>query len=282
MARAPGFSIGWHPVDPGPGPRSHLLDQPPAGSTDVARAHHQWRASVEQHEDTLLQQHLKQPFWHPITLPAQTRVIPVYGGSPDTLDQISTTLVLSAIETGLPRATVVNLTPWSISRTFRSRIARAKRNQARFDVVSSQGSSIDLFSRLDRDEMIGLAVDALRPTSDRGAGRQSAREKQELLRVAAMLGQPFTLTRLTNALDVALGYAGGSATLSSAEERDLLDYNLTVVTKRRPISDMLSNLRSDLDGLRSFEAEPNHAARVARGGSANGSLVRRPPRLLDL
>ncbi|MGQ0631630.1 MAG: hypothetical protein ACT4P1_11340 [Sporichthyaceae bacterium] len=263
------MSLGWHPIDPGPGPRSPLLDRPPGpGQSNLELAHRQWRAAVEADEARLLQAHLGGPAWFPVPLPANANVVPVYGGTTEAIEQVVTTLVLSGLESGLGHCRVVNLSGWNLSETLRKQMRAAKRNRAQFEEVSARGSTVNLFGNPRSDELVALLVDALRISADRSAGRQTQQERQELERVVRLLRGQVTLDRIVEAVDVALGAGGRLAGLTVDEMRDLQDYYASSVSQRRTSQDRLSDLHMDLEALRGFSQAPGRAPELVGGGTA--------------
>lgn len=257
MAGAPAeLKVGWHPIDPGPRPESRLLDDPPiVDAADLVRAHAAWRAAVEQDERRLDALQAQQPVWHALPKPGPVRVVPVYGGTPRAIDQLVATLALSGVESGYGRVRVVNLLQWNVLSELRGQMQGAKRNSARFDVVSPNGSSVDLFARLAPDELAGLLVDVLRTTSDRQGRRDAVRDKQELLSITRLLDAPVTIARLRDAIDVALGGSPpAAASFSIQEGRALRDHHATVVSQRRGTADRLGDLHGDLSDLATFGA----------------------------
>lgn len=257
----PMLCLGWHAVDPGPPPVSPLLDAPPvADPRDIVAEHRRWRDAVERDERRLSAIHAQAPVWHPVVTSGREPVVPVFGGTPATLDHLVANLVIGADETGFERVRIVNLLRWDVLATLRRLAARARRLSVRFDVVTSRGSSLDLFATTTPDEVAGLVVDALRTAPDGTGRRDASRDKQELLKVASMLDQPVTLERLRDALDVAL--TGGAVTpiasaFSPKERRDLRDFHASVVRQRTSTADRLSDLHADLRELASYARSPS-------------------------
>lgn len=260
------FSLGWHPIDPGPGPRSDLLDAPPTPTgTGYAVAYGRWRAAVEADEQRLLQLHLAGPIWYPIQLLADVHVVPVYGGTPEAIEQVATTLVTSGLEVGVT-CRVVNLSGWDLSGGLRRQMRTAKRNRVQFDEISSRGSTVNLFGNPRSHELIALLVDALRISAERSAGRQAQQEKHELDRVSKILDPPVTLDRIIAAVDIALGAVGAPGNLTVTEVRDLQDYFASVVSQRRATQDRLSDLHVDLEALRLFGKAATRTGQTVGGG----------------
>lgn len=246
------LSLGWHAFDPGPGPRSHLLDAPPAiDGPALAQAHQQWRAAVETDEDRLLQQHLQQPMWHPVVVPDHLAVLPAYGGTADALGHLIATLTLSGLESGVDRVRVVNLSGWALDGPLRTAMSRARNNRLQIDVVSRAGSSYPLLGSMDADDLVALVVDSVRATTA-GSAQDALRDRQLLLRVVGLLEQDPTPERLVEALDVALGAPAAASFLTVTEHRALRDFHDTVVSPRRGTIDRLTDLQADVSALAGF------------------------------
>lgn len=260
------FSLGWHPIDPGPGPMSPLLDAPPTpDGSDYAIRYGQWRHAVELDTQRLDAHHQSGQHWHPLPLPSGIHFLPVFGGRPEDLEQVVTTLVISSIESDLDSCRVVDLTGWDLSGSLRGLMANARRNRAEFEQVAPNATTANLFANPDADELIGLLADALRVTSDRTGGRRSQQDRQELEKIARMLATPVTLDRLLEAIDVALGSSATPTSLDLTETRQLRDYHASVVSQRRATQDRLSDLHVDLDSLRTFQKA------AGRSGSTYGT-----------
>lgn len=261
------FSLGWHPVEPGPGPRSPLLDSPPKpGPADYEVLYRQWRTAVEADEQKLVQHQMSGPLWHPVPLPRDVCVLPVYGGTAGALEQVATTLVTSGMEHGLAACRVVNLSGWDLSRPLKRQMQGARRNRAQFEEVSPRGSTVNLFGNPRRDELVALLADALRITAERSGGRQVQQDRRELDRVVRVLRGQVTLERIVDAVDVALGGPHTSGSLVADEIRDLQDYHAGVVSQRRATQDRLSDLHLGLEAIRAFERSSGRAPEVLGAG----------------
>lgn len=249
----PELKIGWHPVDPGPGPITRLIDTPPTGDRgSLAQAHSNWRRQVEQDQARIDAQHYEQPYWFGLPTPPNLNVVPIFGGTPRALDQMVATVALSGVEAGYGLIRVVNLLDWNVLTELKRAMVNARRTSGRFDVVSPMGSSVDLFAKLSADDLAGLAVDAMRVTSDRTGRRDAARDRQELLAIARHLHPPVSLEKMADAVDVALGGSPPGGLLSTSEVRALRDYGAQVVNQRRATADRLADLHADLRELASF------------------------------
>ena len=259
------FSMGWYPVDPGPGPRSPLLDNPPAQTANAVADYLAWKRAVEQDENRLLQGHLQTPHWFPIPLPDDVHVVPVYGGTESAIESLVTTLVLSGVASGLAQSRVVNLSGWNLSRSLSVAMRSARRNHATFETISEHGSTVGLFSNPNPQLMISLLVDALRVSADKSGARQSQRERQELLRVVGKLNGAITLPRIIAAVDVALGTGSQSPLLSVHETRDLQDLYQAVVAQQSASQGRLSDLLLDLHTLASFDKSSRSGVTVGQG-----------------
>lgn len=261
------FNLGWHPIEPEPGPRSPLLDQPPAPTRgDLETAYFQWRAAVEADESRLRQTQLAGPLWYPVPLPGGVNVVPIYGGTAEAIEQVATTMVTSGLESGLDACHVLNLSGWNLAASLRVQMQGAKKNRAQFEQVSSKGSTVNLFGNPDITQVVALLVDALRTSDDRTAGRQNQQEQQELLKVVKLLRGKVTVERIIDAVDVALGAVGAPPSLTIDEVRDLQDYFASVVSQRRATQDRLSDLHLDLEALRGFGKPPGISPDVVGAG----------------
>ncbi len=247
------LSLGWHPIEPEPGPRSPLLDRPPSPAQGgLESAYRNWRASVEADEARLHQQQLARPLWHPIPLPGGVSVIPVYGGTASSIEQVVTTLAISGLESGLDACHVLNLSGWDLTKSLRNQMSGARNNRAQFERIGSTGSTVNIFGNPNTAQAVALMVDALRTSHDRTAGRQNQQEQQELLKVVDLLHGKVTIDRIVDAIDVALGAVSNPPSLNVSELRDLRDYHASVVSQRRATQDRLSDLHLDLGALRGF------------------------------
>jgi hypothetical protein len=261
------FNLGWHPIDPGPGPRSKLFDAPPDSTHgNLEAAHRRWRADVEADEARLLQLHLAGPAYHPVPLPSGVNVVPIFGGTAGAIEQVATTLVTSGLESGLDAVHVLNLSGWNLTKSLRVQMQAAKRNRAQFEEVSSRGSTVNLFGNPDVTEVVALLVDSLRTSEDRSAGRRNQQEQQELLKVVRLLRGSATVERIIDAVDVALGSVGAHQSLTIDEVRDLQDFHAGVVSQRRATQDRLADLHLDLEALRGFGKVPGISADVVGAG----------------
>ncbi len=258
MTVLPDLPVGWEACEPGPPPRSVLLDNPPipSRSVDPVLAHQKWRTQVERDEHRLGQEHSLQPVWYPIHKPARHRVVPVMGGTPTTWDAMLASLLVAASDSGFDRIQIANLSQWPVLMSVRAIAHKARRMAVRFDSVSSAGSTVDLFRNRDLAELASFLVDVGRVLSDREGMRDAARDKADLLAVGQLLDLPVTLARLILAIDTALGSIGARATtdLTSDEERRLRDYHLNVVSKRPQTADRLDGLFADLRELARYQA----------------------------
>lgn len=251
------FNLGWHPIEPEPGPRSPLLDQPPAPTSgDLETAYSQWRAAVEADEARSWQAQLSGPLWYPVPLPGGVNVVPTYGGTAVAIEQLATTMVTSGLESGLAACHVLNLSGWNLAESLRVQMRGAQKNRAQFEQVSSKGSTVNLFGNPDITQVVALLVDALRTSDDRTAGRQNQQEQQELLKVVKLLQGKVTIERIIDAVDLALGAVAAPPSLTIDEVRDLQDFFASVVSQRRATQDRLSDLQLDLEALRGFSKSP--------------------------
>ena len=245
--------MGWQPVDPGPAPRSRLLDAPPvAAGAQLLVAHRRWRAAVEADERRLTAAHVQRPVWFPVPVGA-TDVLPVFGGTPEAWGMLISALAGSAVAAGSARIRVVNLTSRDLFDGLRDIARSAGGFAVRGDTVSGAGSSVDLFGRLSADQLAAQIVDACRTGSGRAAAVDATRAVEDILAVLGVLSGPATLPRLHAAIDVALGNrAQAPADLSERERRALSDYHADVVSARQPIADRLADLQRDVSGLMRF------------------------------
>jgi hypothetical protein len=266
----PDLCIGWHAVDAGPAPLSALFDNPPLmqPNVDPALQHHQWRTAVEQDQASLDQQHLlATPVWYPLPKGGQHAVLPVYGGSSASWDNLIAGLLIAANESGFDKIRVANLVQWNLYGSI-EQIGRTARSLAiRFDTVSAQGSTIDLFAQATPDDLTSMIVDVLRVDSNGSGRRDAARDKQELLQVAGLLDQPVDLSRLRDALTIALGAGqpAGSA-FTPGELRGLRDHKANVVSLQHEVASRLSNLLADIRELCMFRRDSSLSVRRLGSG----------------
>lgn len=264
------FNLGWHPIEPDPGPRSTLLDVPPPPGGGEA-PYRRWRADVEADEARLLQTQLAGPLWHPVPLPAGASIVPIYGGTAEAIEQVTTTLVTSGMESGLDTSHVLNLSGWSLNQSLRDQMQqRARRNRVQFEQVSANGSTVNLFGNPDVAQVVALLVDSLRTSEDRTAGRQNKQEQQELLKVVKLLRGKVTIERIIDAVDLALGAVGAPPSLTIDEVRDIQDFHASVVSQRRATQDRLTDLHLDLEALRRFSKSPGAMPDIV--GNPGGKL----------
>lgn len=268
MARAlRPLNLGWHPIEPEVGPRSSLLDHPPApDGGNLESDYRRWRLAVEADEAALRQTQLAGPLWHPVALPNHVNVIPIYGGTAEAIEQVATTLVTSGLESGLDACHVLNLSGWGLTTSLRDQMKVASKNRAQFEEISSKGSTVNLFGNPDVGQLVALLVDALRTSEDRPTGRQSQQEQQELIKVVKLLQGNVTIERIIDAVDIALGADGSATALTIAEVRTLQDFFASVVSQRRATQDRLSDLHLDLKALRGFAKAPGVSPDIIGAG----------------
>jgi hypothetical protein len=265
----PDLCVGWQAVDPGPGPLSPLYDDPPAGGpgTDLVAEHAAWRRAVEADQHRLEQQHLaSMPVWYPVPTLGRHPVVPVVGGSAASWDHLVTGLVVAANDAGFDRIRIANLVQWPILGSLEQVGRSARSLSIRFEQVSSEGSTIDLFGRSGPD-LASLIVDALRVDPHGTGRRDAARDKQELLQVLGLLDGPVSLGRAAEALSVALGAnPAASSALAPSEVRALRDHRATVVALQREVAARLSNLLADVRELALYQRDPSISPRVLGSG----------------
>ncbi|GIJ63544.1 hypothetical protein [Virgisporangium aurantiacum] len=252
MPAAP-LTAAWQPVDPGPAPRSPLLDSPPViASGQLPAAHRRWRAAVEADERRLAAAHAQRPVWFPVPL-GGAGVLPMFGGTPAAWATVIPTLATSAVAAGYARIRVVNLSPRDLFSGLRDRARSSGGFTLRCDTVAGSGSSVDLFSLLSADQLAVLIVDAYRTSSGRVGAVDATRAVEDVLDVLRVLSGPATLARLHAAIGVALGNRAQAADgLSARERRALSDYHADVVAARQPVADRLADRQRDISGLMRF------------------------------
>jgi hypothetical protein len=259
MSHLPDIRIGWEAYDPGPPPRSPLLNDPPVeGQADLIAAHEAWRRRVEHDEAKLAAAHRNQPVWYPLLSPATHPLLPVFGGTPRSWDSLLAAFMVAGIDSGFERIQVLNLMEWTVLDSMERVAKGARRNGVSFETVSSNGSTLDLFGQGDVKELVSYVVDVLRIVGDRQGRRDAARAQADLLQVATQLTSPINVDRLCAALDVALGSMSPPAigTLSSAEERTLRDFYHVVVSRRSETAGRLDVLLADLRELARYQQSP--------------------------
>jgi hypothetical protein len=263
----PPLAIGWHIQDPGPPPRSPLLDTVPWSNdrSQLPALHDRWRRAVEADNRRLAAGHAKAKIWYPVVRPQNRPVVPFYGGSPATWAAAVGTITSSLVATGYARIRIINLSRHDILQRFFQ--ARRLHWSGISVMVSAAGSELDLFRSATVDDLAGLIVDVLRTTPDHQGRLDAGRDKQKLLEIAAMLGTPKTLERLSDAVGLALtGRARAGSSFTPAEQTALLDYHVVQVKQRRQLADSLDRLQHDLSMLRQFERDPARAGRVFGSG----------------
>jgi hypothetical protein len=252
----PDLRIGWEANEPGPSPRSALLNDPPHAVPpgDVVTAHQNWRLLVERDEDRLNQLHQQEPVWFPLQKAGRHQFVPVMGGTAATWDSMIAGLLLSASDSGFDRIQISNLTQWPVLTSTRLVASHAKRMGIDFELVSSAGSTVDLFRARDVPTLASMIVESVRVLNDGQGLRDSSREIADLIDVGSLLDPPVTLSRLSMALNVALGsMTQASSTLGRNEERRLRDYHHDVVDKRSQTANRIDGLYGDVRELCRYE-----------------------------
>lgn len=264
----PDLCIGWHVREPDAPPPSPLYDDPPVVPADQAVAAHQaWRSSVEADDHRIQVQYQQQPIWFPVSSQGAVRVLPIFGGTPQTIEGLVSTIAGSALISGFEQVRVVNLTQWRVLEKLRSACTKLRGSSAIFGEVGSTGSTINVFEHRSLDDLASVLVDSLRTDSAGGGRKDVARDKQALIAVGSHLTNPVTLDRLCSAIDVALGNAAGAAsTLSDPEKRALRDFAANTVSQRRALGDRLADLHSDLLELRCYAQDPSRRPQTFGNG----------------
>jgi hypothetical protein len=256
----PELCVGYQFRDPGSPPRSHILNLPPVPTKgrDLQQDMADWRSAVMQHEAQLATVHSTEPVWFPVYKAAHHHVVPVMGGTPSSWDSLITNLTIAAIDNQFDNVMIAKLSQWRVLESLRTIGKNATRANLRFDTVSASGSTSDLFTSPEPADLAGFIVDAIRVLSDAQGRRDSAREKADLVAVAALLDAPVSLAKLAAALDLALGALNPStpSNLSKTEERKLRDFHHNVVSQRRQTADRLDGLHADLRELQGYGRSP--------------------------
>jgi hypothetical protein len=285
MAELPGLCVGYEHRDPGPAPRSTLLNDPPALSVrgDFLGEYQRWRAVVERDEARLAAQHAQLPVWFRVMKHGSHAIVPIMGGTPWNWDSIVAGITVSAIDTGFESIRIANLSQWPVFGSLRDIGRKAKRASLRFDYVSSSGSTLEPFAGASASELASFIVDVIRASSDAQGRRDAAREKSDLVSISGLLLEPISVIKLTAALDVALGATTSSTTsaVTKSEERLLRDYYHNVIAKRPSMSERLDGLHADLRELVRYTKDANQqsvnfgigSARVAALDIAPGMAV---------
>lgn len=254
--------LGWQAVDHGEPPASPLFDHPPpAAREDPAQANALWRKQVEADQLRLARLHHARPSWYPLVVWEDVHVLPVFGGTPALWSSLLVTFAMSS--TG--RVRMVNLTQSDLFPPLRQ--TRGVPG-VRSDVLSTRGSTVDVFGKRTPDELASLVTDVLRPAAG-GQGRNDAlRARQELSRVQKMLNVPNDLATLRDAIALLLGHPQRSitTTFDRREETELRDYRTDVVTGNQHVAARLNDLHGDLDGLLAYARDPARAVQTSGGG----------------
>lgn len=236
----PVIHVGWHAVDPGPAPRSPLLDRVP--NTADPRAHERWRGEVEAEDADLLAIHQQRPVWFPVQRSATDYIIPVFGGRVGSWRHCVATLSAALIRAGFLEVRVANLSRLRVLDELQ-RLSAHRRTAWRteFHVLSGFGSTINPVPVVGLDEMAvalselaapDLADDPLRPGSLQTA----------LLRVGQHLAAPVKLEALGRALQLVLTGSVAPGTRFATHEEQALR-RLHAEMRHRP------TMRSDLELL---------------------------------
>jgi hypothetical protein len=257
----PDLRVGWEANDAGPAPRSALLNSPPQGSapSEIFAAHQRWRDLVERDERKLSDLHQKEPVWFPLYKSGTHKFMPVFGGTSATWDSMIAGLLLSASESKFDRIQISNLTRWPVLDSTRVVASHARKMGIEFELISPSGSTIDLFNTRDLPTLASMIVESVRELGSGQGLRDSAREIADLIDVGNLLDPPVSLSRLSIALNVALGSIApsGASILSRDEDRRLRDFNQSVVAKRSQTAERLDGLYGDIRELCRYELFPN-------------------------
>lgn len=272
MAELPGLCVGYEHRDPGPAPRSRLLDDPPAPTArgDYPTEYQRWRIAVERDEARLTAQHDQQPVWFRVMKQGSHAVVPVMGGTAWNWDSLVAGITVSAIDSGFESIRIANLSQWPAFESLKAIGRSARRASLRFDYVSASGSTLEPFAGTDSSELAGFVVDVIRASSAAQGRRDAAREKSDLVSIADLLDKPVSLHKLTTALDVTLGATtSNTATeINQPEERRLRDYYHNVISKRQSTADRLDGLHADLRELVRYCRSPRLTSTQFGSGGA--------------
>lgn len=265
MVDLPEFHLGWQLVDPGPPPRSRLLDQVPAerDPARLAAQHLQWVQACRADDTRLSAAHYASSVvWFPVLVSADHAVVPFYGGTAQTWQAAAATVTSALVMSGYERTRVVNLARHDGLGLLRQLSARNRRWSTIHGTVTASGSSVDPFMAATYGELANFAVDTLRMTADQQGRVDAGRTKQMLVDVAALLEPSHpTLGRLADAVSFAVSGAPPSGSVFSLNERAALtDYHAAVVRQRQGLADGLDRVERDLRVLKHFEGTPARAA----------------------
>lgn len=270
MAKLPELCVGYEHRDPGPPPRSHLLNDPPlpVKGRDYFAEYQRWRTAVDRDEARLTTQHDQQPEWFRIMKQGDHAVVPVMGGTAWSWDSLVAGIAISAIDAGFESIRVANLSQWPVFESLNTIGRSAKRASLRFDYVSASGSTLEPFVGTDTAELAGFVVDVIRSSSEAQGRRDAAREKSDLMSIADLLDEPVSLLKLTTALDVTLGATTSNTTtaISRPEERRLRDYYHNVISKRQSTAERLDGLHADLRELVRYSKDARLTATTLGSG----------------
>ena len=255
----PFASLGYEFERPGPLDWGPSIDNVPlpTRATDIARAHETWRQQVEAEMVQRLESGAAS-IWYPVALPDHHPVVPLIGGNPtqDWTEAIDV-LIAQALDGGALEVQVVDLTRhcvWGTQRDW-SLADESERDRVTSSSLAPGRSSVDLFSDLSVEDLIGLVVDVLRAADDRTDRNSAAMHQAALQDVAGELGRPsLTPALLADAVRYALSLDPGVTSLDEDEMVRLDAFHHRHVMTRRALAEDLDVLERLLASVTRFAA----------------------------
>jgi hypothetical protein len=254
--------LGWEYCDPGPAPLPVSLDHVPTSNdpAELVRLHEQWRQQVLRDLAAAEAQHQKTVAHHLVATDSEQ--VSVFGGTPSDHRQFLRVIIAGFHRQGLGRIRVIDLSGNEVDAGLNNpKMPYAVRR----DVVSSTGSSFDVFGVVGERELPAFVADVLRDESDRASQRSVQRRAQSLKEVAALLQGEVTVDRLDAAVR-AVCTGAADPTLATAEQRALADHRANI--RGTLTATLLDELRFDLESLARFGHErsqqPTRTGNVAQ------------------
>jgi hypothetical protein len=277
--------LGWQVVEPGAPPISPLIDDVP--DTPDPRMQLDWRRRVEAENATLAQRHGQRPLWFPVERPRDERFVPFFGGRPSAWQAATATLTAALVRSGCARVSVVDLTRGDALATLH-RASTHRRTPWRTEagVVSSRGSTIDVMTFDDVDQLATVIADTVRMSGEPTAGLDAGSAKQALLKVGRALARKPSISELAHALQMVLTNARpAGASFTKSEETALRGLH-GEISRRPSYVEEIDRLERNLGSLAAFTKDPGRSPRrlgsgelrvrtieIERTGSAHEFLV---------
>jgi len=252
--------LGWQVVDPGAEPVSPLIDRPP--DTPDPQAQRDWRRRVEADGADRARLHARRPLWFPVHKRGGEHVVPFFGGRPSTWAATTATLTASMVRGNFARVSVANLTRTNALATLHRASAHAKtpwRTEA--GTVSPRGSTIDVMTFGDLDDLTSVIADIVRMSGDPAGGFDAGSAKQALLKVGRCLQPATSIARLGQAVQMVLtNTTPNGASFTRGEETELRNLH-GEISRRQAFRDDLDRLERNLASLACFAKAPGTTPR---------------------